>query len=200
MVTSLITRVEASHLDGRFDHVAMVSLAHKVTLLVVECVVLVLALVVQAAAGSYCCWRGCCRDTATRECCLGFLPRCEGASENSIMTDSECSVRRRLREATLRDELRIALWRRRGLPASWKEVLIKRLMRGHGVWALTEEAAAALLFVRRRSCSRSGGLALTDDAGAIGWIVQAFTEKSVHNGGRGAISDVRTSEHQAERP
>ena len=53
---------------------------------------------------------------------------------------------------------------------------------GAWVWrAGTEgEAAGALLFVRGRLGSRLGGLALTDDAGAIGWIVEACKEKSVH--------------------
>ena len=37
----------------------------------------------------------------------------------------------------------------------------------------------------------AGGLALTNDAGAVEWTVEACMEKSVHNGGRGAISDVR---------
>ena len=46
-----VTRVEAHHFDGRNDHVATVSLAHEVMLLVVECVGLVLAMVVLAAAG-----------------------------------------------------------------------------------------------------------------------------------------------------
>ena len=71
------------------------------------------------------------------------------------------------------------------------EDLIERLSRGHGAQALTEEAAVALLFVRRRLGSRPGGLALTDDAGASGWIVEACKEKSVHNDGRGAILDAR---------
>ena len=57
----------------------------------------------------------------------------------------------------------------------------------------SEDAAAALLFVRRRLGSRLGG-ALTGDAGAIGWIVEACKEKSVHNDGRGR----ETPEHQAE--
>ena len=92
----------------------------------------------------------------------------------------------RLMEATLRDELRIAL-RRRGLPTS----LVKRLMRGNGAQALTEEAAAAPLIVRRRLGSRPGGLALTEDAGATGWIVEACKENSVLNDVRGAIWDVR---------
>ena len=48
------------------------------------------------------------------------------------------------------------------------------------------------LFVRRRLGSRLGGLALTEDAGAIVWIVEAYKEKSVHNDGRGAISGVRS--------
>ena len=68
-------------------------------------------------------------------------------------------------EAVLRDELRIAL-RRRGLPArELKEDLTEMLMCWHGVQALTEEAAVALWFVRRRLGSRPGGLAVTDDAG-----------------------------------
>ena len=53
----MISRVEANHFDGRTDHVATVSLAHEVMLLVVGCVVLVLALVVLAVFGAYCCWR-----------------------------------------------------------------------------------------------------------------------------------------------
>ena len=158
MVASLITRGEAAHFDASADHLAKVSLAHEVMLLVVGCVVMVLALVVLAAAGAYCCWRRCCRDTATREC-PGSLPKCEGVSENAIVTDFACSARRR-------DELRVALWR------------------GHGAWALTGETAAAV-FVRRRLGSRPGGLALTDDAGAVGWIVEVCKEKSVHNDGRG---------------
>ena len=36
-----------------------------------------------------------------------------------------------------------------------------------------------------------GLFAWTDDAGAIGSIVEACKEKSVHNSGRGAISEVR---------
>ena len=67
-VASLITRVEADHFDARADHLATVCLAHEVMLPVVECVVLVLALVVPVVAGAYCCWRRCSRDTATREC------------------------------------------------------------------------------------------------------------------------------------
>ena len=42
MVASLITSVEANHFDARADHVATVSLAHEVMVLVVGCVVLVL--------------------------------------------------------------------------------------------------------------------------------------------------------------
>ena len=41
VVASLITIVEANHFAVRADHVATVSFAHEVTLLVVECVVLV---------------------------------------------------------------------------------------------------------------------------------------------------------------
>ena len=54
-----------------------------------------------------------------------------------------------------------------------KEDLIKRLLRGRGAQALTEEAAAVPVFVRRRSGSRPSGRALTDDAGTIGWKVEA---------------------------
>ena len=75
-------------------------------------------------------------------------------------------------QATLRDELRVALCRR-GLPAREpKEDLIKKLMRGRRAQARTEEAAVALLLVRRRLGSRLGGLTLTGDAGAIEWIVE----------------------------
>ena len=74
MDPSLITRVWANHSDARADHVATVSLAHEVVLLVVECVVLVLELVVLAAAVACCCWHWCCRDTATRDC-HGSLPK-----------------------------------------------------------------------------------------------------------------------------
>ena len=77
MVASLTTRVEADYLDGRDSqpctrgHVAGRGV----------CVVLVLALVVPAAAAAaYCCWRRCCRDTATRECWRS-LPKHEGVSE-----------------------------------------------------------------------------------------------------------------------
>ena len=88
---------------------------------------------------------------------------------------------------------------RRGLPTrGLKEDLIKRLLRGHGAQALTEEAAAALLFVRRRLGSRPGGLALTDDAGAIGWIVEACKEKSSTTMDAGTISDVRRRSTKAE--
>ena len=110
------------------------------------------------------CWR----DT-TRQC-QGSLPKYEGVSDNAIAMESECSVRRRLMEAALRDQLRIAL-RRRASPARWlKEDLMKRLLRGRGAQALTEEAVVALLFVRRRLASRPGDLAWIDDAGAMEWI------------------------------
>ena len=102
-----------------------------------------------------------------------------------FVTESERSEERRLMEAALRDELRIVLLRR-GLQArGLKEDLIKRPLRERGAQVLTEEAAVALLFVRRRSGSMMGGLALTDDAGAIEWIVEACKEMSVHYGGRG---------------
>ena len=65
-------------------------------------------------------------------------------------------------------------------------------MRGRGAQALTEDAAAALWFVKRRLGPRLGGLELTDDAGAIWWVVEACKGKSIHKGGdRGAIPDVR---------
>ena len=65
---------------------------------------------------------------------------------------------------------------------------------------MTEEAAAVLLFVRRRLGSRLDGFALTDDSEAIGWIIEACKEKSVHDDGRAAISGHETPGHQAERP
>ena len=110
----------AYHFDARADHVATVSLTHEVMLLGVGCVVLVLVLVVVAVAGAYCCWYWCCRDTA---------PRCEGVSESVIVTDSECSARRRLMQATLRDELRVVSWRRGISTRGLKEDLIERLLR-----------------------------------------------------------------------
>ena len=55
MVAPLITSVEVNHFDAHADHVATVSFAHEVILLVVGCVVLVLALAMPAAAGAYCC-------------------------------------------------------------------------------------------------------------------------------------------------
>ena len=55
-VASLITKVQANDFDARAVHVATVSLAHKVMLLVVGCVVLVLALVALAGAGADCWW------------------------------------------------------------------------------------------------------------------------------------------------
>ena len=111
-------------------------------------------------------------------------------NETAIVTGSECSSRRRL-QATLRDELRVVSWRRGLSTKGLKETLIERLLRGRGAQALTEEEAATLLFVRRRFGSRPGGLALTDDAGAIGWSVEARKEKSVHINGCRLISHVR---------
>ena len=102
----------------------------------------------------------------------GSLPKRGGTSENPTAIELKCSAWRRLMQATLRDELRVALCRR-GLPAREpKEDLIKRLMRGRRAQARTEEAAVALLLVRRRLGSRLGGLTLTGDAGAIEWIVE----------------------------
>ena len=55
---------------------------------------------------------------------------------------------------------------RRGLSTrELKEDLIKRLLHGHGAQALVGEAAAVLLFYRRRLVSRPDSLALIDDAG-----------------------------------
>ena len=59
------------------------------------------------------------------------------------------------------------------------------VMRGHGAQALTEEAPAAQLFVWR--LGSLCGFALTDDGGAIGWIVEACKQKSVHNDGHGDV-------------
>ena len=84
-------------------------------------------------------------------------------------------------QATLRDEIRVVSWRRGLSTRGLKEDLIERLLHENGAQALTEEAAAALLFVRRRLGSRPDGFALTDDAGAIRWIVKACREESVHN-------------------
>ena len=109
IMTKHLAEARRDHLNGRTDHVATVSLALEVMLLLVGCVALVLAFVVLAAAGAYCCWRW-------------------ASSSGGVV-----------RLATL------------------------------GV----------------------GGLALTDDAGAIGWIVETCKEKTVHNCGCGAISDVR---------
>ena len=173
-VRCLITRVEADHFDARADHVARVRIEHEVMLLVVECVVVVLALVVLAAAGAYCWWRWCCRDTATRvPRVFGEVRRCQPeCHRDRVGVFSQAKA-----DAILRDKLRVAFWRRvlptrRGL----KEDLIKRLLRV------------------------LPGLALTDGAGAIGWIVEACKKKSVHNDGRGAISDVRRWDETFEEP
>ena len=141
-------------------------------LLVVGCVILVLALVALAGAGADCWWHRCSRDTATREY-------------------RRCSARRRLMQATLRDEIRVVSWRRGLSTRGLKEDLIKRLLHEAGAQALTEEAAAALLLVRRRLGSKPDGFALTDDAGAIRWIVKACREDSVHDDGCEAISGWR---------
>ena len=130
VVASLIAKVEANDFDARAVHVATVSLAHEAMLLIVGCVVLVLALVALAGAGADCWWHRCCRDTATREY-------------------RGCSARRRLMQATLRDEIRVVSWRRGLSTRGLKKDLIKRLLHENGAQALTEEAAAALLFVRR---------------------------------------------------
>ena len=138
VVASLITKVEANDIDARAVHVATVSLAHDLVLLIVGCAVLVLALV--AGAGADCWWHRCCRDTATREY-------------------GGCSARRRLMQATLRDEIRVVSWRRAFSIRGLKD-LIKRLLHENGAQALTEEAATALLLVRRRLGSRPDGLGL----------------------------------------
>ena len=169
VVASLI---EANDFDARAVHVATVSLAHEVMLLIVGCVVLVLVLVALAGAGADCWWHRCCRGTATREYRV-------------------CSARRRLMQATLRDEIRVVSWRCGLSTRGVKEDLIKRLLHENGAQALTEEAAAALLLVRRRLGSKPDGFALTDDAGAIRWIVKVCREKSVHDNGCEAISGWR---------
>ena len=84
-------------------------------------------------------------------------------------------------QATLRDELRVALWQ--------------------GVAGRLEQETDAWVWRAGSDGRRSSGAvvrlatlgleALTDDAGATGWLVEACKEKSVHNGGRIAISDVR---------
>ena len=68
VVASLITKVEANDFHARAVHVVTVSLAHRVMLLVVGCVVLVLALVALAGAGADCWWHRCCRDREYRRC------------------------------------------------------------------------------------------------------------------------------------
>ena len=122
--------------------------------------------------------------TATREC--QGLTEVRRRQRERIVTDLECSARRRLIQATLREELRVALWRR-GLPTRGKkENLIKRLMRWCGAQALTEEAA-----VRWRLGSRPGGLALADDAGA-NRVDRRGVQGEVGQQWTRAISDVRS--------
>ena len=94
-------------------------------------------------------------------------------------------------QATLRDESRVVSWRRGLSSRGLKKDLIKRLLHESGAQALTEEAAAALLLVRRRLGSKPDAFALTDDGGAIRWIVKACREKSVHDDGCEAISGWR---------
>ena len=101
----------------------------------------------------------------------------------------ECHRQAKADASNLRDELRVALWRR-GLPTELNEDLVERLLRGHDAQELTEEAAALLILRRRLGLTV---LALTDDAGAV-WIVEACEEKSFYNGGRGAVSDVNDLE------
>ena len=72
-----------------------------------------------------------------------------------------------------RDEIRVVSWRRGLSTRGLKKDLIKRLLHEDGAQALTEEAAAALLLVRRRLGSKPEGFALTDDAWAIRWIAKA---------------------------
>ena len=154
VVASLITTVGANH----FDHMVAIGVPGR------GCCGSSSRVGCARSCWAYCCWRWCCRDTTTREC-QASLPKRGGISEHAVAIESECSARRRLIEAVLRDELRIAL-RRRGLPARGAEGrLDQETVGGRGALALTEEAAVALLFVRRRLGSRLGGLALTDDAG-----------------------------------
>ena len=103
VVASLFTKVEANRFDARADHAAAVNLEHEDMLPIVECVVLVLVLVMLAVAGACCCWFRCGHDTATRER-QESLPRCEGVGETAVVTNPGSSARRRLMQATLRDE------------------------------------------------------------------------------------------------
>ena len=179
VVASLFTEVEANHFDARAVHVATVSLCargHDAD-----------RWVRGTGARIGCASIRCCRDAATREF-QEALSRYEGVSVATDVTDSGGSARRRLMLATLRDELRVVSWRRGLSTRGLKEDLIKRLLHGHGAQALTEEAATALLFVRRLLGSRPDGFALTDDGGAIRWIIEACREKSVHNDGRAVTS------------
>ena len=152
---------EAVHLDGRTDHIMLL-----------------------IWGGWFWCSHWSCQQllehaavgvgvvvTPPLESARGLCPKHEGVSENAIVTESKCSARRRLMEANLRVELR-----RRGLSAmGLKEDLIKRLG--------TDGRGSSCAVVRQ--------VALGLEAGAIGWIVEAGKEKSVHNGERGAISDAR---------
>ena len=55
----------------------------------------------------------------------------------------------------------------------------------------TDGGSSSVPLVRRRLGSKPDGFALTDDAGAIRWIVKACREKSVHDDGCEAISGWR---------
>ena len=91
VVASLITKAEANDFDARAVHVATVSLAHKVMLLVVGCVILVLALVALAGAGADCWWHRCCRDTAHSRVPEVFS-QAKADAGNSPRRDSRCVV------------------------------------------------------------------------------------------------------------
>ena len=84
MVPSLIARVGANHFDARADHVATVSLAHEVVLLVVGCVVLVLALVVLAAAVACCCWHWFLSCNRHSEIAMGLYRSTKASAETAI--------------------------------------------------------------------------------------------------------------------
>ena len=121
----------------RAVHVATVSLAHKVMLLVVGCVVLVLALVALAGAGADRWWHRCCRDTATREY-------------------QRCSARRRLMQATLRDEIRVVSWRRGLSTRGLKKDLIKKTV-ARGLRAGTDEGSSSGTATRQATLGLKAG-------------------------------------------
>ena len=92
-------------LTGCTDHVATVSPAQEIMLLVVVCVVLVARTwSCLQLLRAYCC---------SLETCQGSLPKYDGVSETAIATESECSARTKADGSNLaRRASRIALCRR----------------------------------------------------------------------------------------